>query len=148
MSLFDDVTAQLKEAMLSQDKPRVRALRGIRAAYLEAVKADNRTSLPDDECVTILRRLAKARHESIELYDQGGRDDLAAEERADLAVLEGFLPKLANADTTAAWIAEAIAATGVTSPKEMGKVMNALMAAHKGEVDAKLASALIKAQLG
>lgn len=148
MGLYDTVNDQLKDAMRAQDKDRVRALRGIRAAFLEAVKADNRTTLPDDECLTLLRRLAKSRVESIASYEAGGREDLAAEERVDLAVIEGFLPRLADEATTRAWVDAAIASSGASSMKDMGKLMGVLMAGHKAELDGKLAQAIIKERLG
>lgn len=148
MGLYERVNDDLKAAMLARDTERLRALRGIRAAFLEAVKADNRTSLPDDECVTVLRRLAKARAESLASYTDAGRDDLAAEERSDLAVIDGYLPQLADEATTRAWVRAAIAEVAATSLRDTGKVMGALAAAHKGAFDGKLAQALLKELLG
>ena len=144
MSLLDDVSSQMKAAMKAQDKGRLSALRGIRAAFIEALKADGRDSLPDEEAVAVMRRLAKQRVDSITEYDKAGRTDLADIERAELAVIEEFLPRLADAATTRTWVADAIAASGATGPGDMGKVMAALMAAHKGELDGKLANTLVR----
>ncbi len=148
MSLVDEITGQMKTAMKAKDKPRLTALRGIRAAFLEAMKADGRDALPDEEAIAILRKLAKSRVESITAYTEAGRDDLVADEQAELTVIEEFLPKLADEATTRVWAQDAIAKTGASSMKEMGKVMGALMGAHKAELDGKLAQKVIKELLG
>jgi uncharacterized protein len=142
--IFDTVSEQLKEAMKAQDKVRVAGLRGIRAAFIEAMKVDNSTVVPDDKAEEILRRLAKQRKESIEAYKGGGRADLVAEEERELGVIESFLPKVADESDTRAWVAEAIAASGATSQRDLGKVMAALMAAHKGQLDGKLANRIAR----
>lgn len=148
MSIVDDVSNQMKDAMRAKDKARVAALRNIRAAFLTEIKAEGgRDTLTDDEASTVLRRLAKQRHESIEAYDAGGRAEMADAERAELAVIEDFLPKLADEATTRAWVAEAVAATGASGPADMGKVMGKLMAGHKGELDGKLANQLVREAL-
>ena len=147
MAIVDEVSEQLKTAMKARDKARVTALRGIRAGLLEAMKADGRDTLPDDESIAVLRRLAKQRRESIEAFDAGDRAEMAAAERAELEVIEGFLPKLADEAQTREWVAEAIAKSGATSMRDMGKVMGALMGAHKGELDGKIAQQLVRAAL-
>lgn len=148
VGIYDQINEQLKEAMKGGDKDRVRGLRGIRAAFIEAVKADGRTTLPDDEAVGILRRLAKLRQESLTSYTAAGRDDLAAEERIDLAVIEAFLPQLADEATLRGWVDAAIVSVGATSAKDMGKVMGALTAAHKGAYDGRAAQVIVKEKLG
>ena len=148
MSIFDQVSEQLKDAMRAKDKDRLNGLRGIRAAFIEAIKVDGSTTLGDDKAVEILRRLAKQRRESVEAYTAGGRDDLVAEETKELAVIETFLPKVADEATTRGRVQAAIAETGATSAKEMGKVMGALMAAHKAELDGKIAQKLVRELLG
>ena len=147
MSLVETVTAGMKDAMRAKDKPRLKALRNIRAAFLEAMKSDGRDSLPDDEALSILKSLAKKRRESIELYTQGGREDMAADEQAELDVIDAFLPAVADEAQTKAWVDEAIAKTGASGPSDMGKVMGVLMGAHKDELDGALASKLVKAAL-
>lgn len=147
MSIQEQVTAQLKDAMKAKDKPRVAALRSIRAGILEAMKADGRDALGDDEVQGILRRLAKQRAESIDAFDKGGRAELADNERAELAVIETFLPQLADEAQTRAWVAEAVAATGADSMKQMGQVMGRVMGAHRAEVDGKLVQRLVKEAL-
>jgi len=147
MGIFEQVSDEMKQAMRDKDKPRLAGLRGIRAAFIEAIKEEGVDSLSDDDAIAILRRLAKQRRESISAYEEGGRDDLVAEETAELAVIEGFLPSLADEATTRAWVDEAIAKTGASSPADMGKVMGALMGAHKGEIDGGLANRIVRERL-
>jgi len=139
MSIFDDVSAQMKDAMKAKQETRLAALRGIRAAFLNECKKDNSTALADDVAIGLLRKLEKQRQESIDAFTNAGRPDRADAERAELAVIQAFLPQLADEATTRRWVEEAIAASGATSAKEMGKVMGALMKAHKGEVNGDLA---------
>lgn len=148
MSIVERVSAELKTAMKAREKEKVQGLRGIRAAFIEALKADGSESLSEEQELTILRRLAKQRRESIDAYVDAGREELAETEKAELAVIESFLPQLADEATTAAWVDAAIASTGASSMKDMGRVMGTLMKEHKAEMDAKLANQLIKARLG
>jgi uncharacterized protein YqeY len=148
MPILDTVGDQLKAAMRAQDKPRLAALRNIRAAFLTAMKEDGSESLSDEVCIAVLRRLAKQRQESVEAFESGGRPEMAAAERAELALIESFLPRLADEATTRGWVREAISATGASSPKELGKVMGALMKAHKDDLDGNLARRLVAELLG
>lgn len=148
MGIFDDVSAQMKDALRAKDAARLAALRGIRAAFLVELKKDGREELPDAECVAILRRLEKQRRESIEAFEQAGRSDRADAERAELAVVQSFAPSLADEATTRGWVEAAIAETGAAGPKDLGRVMGALMKAHKGEVDGTLARRLAQERLG
>lgn len=144
MSILDQVSEQMKEAMRAKEKDRLTGLRNIRAAFIEALKVDGSTALPDDKAIEILRRLSKQRRESIEAYEAGGRQDLVDAEKAELAVIDSFLPQTADAATTRRWIEEAIASTGAAGAKDIGKVMGALMAAHRSELDGKLANQIVR----
>jgi uncharacterized protein YqeY len=135
MALFDEVTAGLSAALKAKDAPRVAALRSIRAAFLVEQKKDNAATLTDEVCIALLRRLEKQHHESIEAFEKAGRAERVAAERAELAVIESFLPRLADEATTRAWVDEAVAATGAAQPADLGRVMGALMKAHMGVVD-------------
>ncbi len=148
MPIFDDVSAGLKEAMKARDEVRTATLRMIRAAFLVETKKDGSATLTDEACVAVLRRLEKQRQESIEAYESAGRADRAAAERAELAVVQGFLPRLADEATTRGWVQAAIASTGASSARELGKVMGAVMKDHKGEVDGNLARRLAAELLG
>ena len=142
MAIVDDVSAQLKDAMKARDKARTTALRGIRASLIEAMKADGSETVSDEAAHELLRRLAKQRRESIDAFAQGGRDELADAERAELAVIESFLPQQADEAQTRAWVEQAIAATGASTPRDMGKVMGHVMKHHKGLVDGTLTRTL------
>lgn len=148
MSIDDRVNDELTAAMKSRDRDRATALRGIRAAFLEEMKKDNAKSVSDEKAIGILRRLARQRGESIEAFEKGNRPDLAAKEKSELAIIETFLPKLADEATTRAWIEEAIAETGASGPGDMGRVMGHLMKAHQGQVDGKLAKQIASERLG
>jgi uncharacterized protein YqeY len=139
MALFDEITTGLTAALKAKDAPRVAALRSIRAAFLVEQKKDNAATLPDEVCIALLRRLEKQHHESIEAFEKAGRAERVAAERAELAVVESFLPRLADEATTRAFVEEAVAATGAAKPGDLGRVMGALMKAHRGEVDGNLA---------
>jgi uncharacterized protein YqeY len=144
MGLFDEISSQMKDAMRAKDKARLGALRGIRAAFLTATKEDGSDELSDEVCNTLLRRLEKQRQESIEAFHAGGREEMAAAERAELAVIQEFLPRLADESTTREWVRQAIDETGASSPREVGRVMGALMKAHKGELDGSLANQIAR----
>lgn len=148
MSIFDQVSEQLKDAMRAKDKDRLNGLRGIRASFIEAVKVDGSTTLPDEKAIEILRRLAKQRKESVEAYTAGARPDLVAEENKELAVIEAFLPQVADEATTRGWVEAAIAESGATSSRDIGKVMGVLMAGHKSELDGKIANKIVRELLG
>ena len=139
MTIFERVNAYLKAAVKARDALRLAALRSVRAAFLTEMKKDNSESLPDEVCVALLRRLEKQRGESIEAFEKAGRPERVAEERAELAVIRELLPQLAGEAATRAWVQEAIAATNSAAPADVGKVMGALMKAHKGDVDGNLA---------
>ena len=139
MPIFDDVSHLMKDALRAKDSIRLAALRSMRAAFLNELKKDNSETLSDAACIPLLRRLEKQRKESIEAFETGGRPERADEERAELAVIEGFLPSLADEATTRAWVRESIQSSGARAPGDVGRVMGALMKAHKGEVDGGLA---------
>jgi len=147
MSLVEQVSADLKQAMLARDSARVSALRMIRAAFIELEK-EGKGAVTDERCMEALRRLKKQREDSVQAYTAAGREDLAAPERAEMALIEGYLPRLADEATTLAWVREAIAGSGASGGKDLGKAMGALMKAHKADVDAALARALLQRELG
>ena len=147
MSLIDRVSDELKKSMLAKDAPRTTGLRMIRAAFIELQK-EGKGEVTDERCIETLRKLKKQREDSITAYDGANRKDLADVERAELAVIEGFLPRLADEAQTLAWVKEAIVASGATSPKEMGKAMGVLMKSHKADVDAGIARKLLEKELG
>jgi uncharacterized protein YqeY len=148
MGLVEQVSEQMKAAQKAKDASRLQALRNVRAAFLNEMKKDGSETLDDATAQTVLRKLSKQREESIEAFAKAGRSDRADAERAERAVIESFLPKLADEATTRAWVDVAIAETGATSAKDLGKVMGALMKAHKADVDGNLARRLAQERLG
>jgi uncharacterized protein YqeY len=150
MSLRDTITAAVKTAMLARDAERTSTLRMIQAKLKDtdiAARPKGITAVPDDEIFAMLRSMIKSRRDSVTLYRQGGREELAVKEEAEIAVIEEFLPTTLEGAALEAAIKEAIAATGATSPKEMGKVIGALKAKHGAALDMGAASAAVKAAL-
>lgn len=148
MAIVDEVSEQMKEALRAKQADRLAALRSIRAAFVNEMKKDGSETLEDEVCISLLRRLAKQRKESIEAFEKGGREERAAAEKAELAVIQTFLPSLADAETTRAWLKEAIESTGASQKSDLGRVMGTLMKAHKGEVDGALAKGIAGELLG
>ena len=146
----DDIKAATIAAMKAGEKDRTAALRQI-SAKIKDRDIEERTSgkdIPDDELVvSVLQKMAKQRRESIEMYVSGGREELAAVERAELAVIEEFLPQMMDEAATKAAIEAIKAETGAATMKDMGTVMAELKARHGAVLDGKLASTLVKAAL-
>jgi len=147
--LRDGVTAQMKEAMKAGDKTRVGALRLIMAALkdreIEARGAGKIVSRADE--LALLTKMVKSRQESAAIYAEAGRAELAAQENAEVAVINEFLPKQMTEEEVTAAAKAAIAATGAASVRDMGKVVNALKETHPGQMDFAKASAIVKSLL-
>ncbi len=144
-------TASLKEAMLAKDAARTSTLRMILAKLKDvdiAARPSGIDKVPDDQITAMLRGMAKSRRESVELYRQGNRPELAEKEEAEIAVIEGFLPQQMDESAMQAAVQAAIAETGAGGIKEMGKVMAALRAKHAASLDMAKAGPLVKAALG
>ena len=151
MPLRDAFSAALKTAMKSGDAPRTSTLRMILARLKDtdiAARPKGVTAIPDAEIQTMLRGMVKSRRESVALYLQGNRPELAAKEEAEIAVIEGFLPAALDPAAIEAAVAAAIAATGAAGIKDMGKVMAALRDAHGAALDMAQAGPRVKAALG
>ena len=146
----DDIKAATVTSMKAKDKARTATLRQI-SAKIKDRDIEERTSgkdIDDDALVTsVLQKMAKQRRESIEMYDKGGREELAANERAELAVIEEFLPTMMSEDETKAAIDAIKGELGASSMKDMGAVMGELKKRHGALLDGKLASGLVKAAL-
>lgn len=150
MSLRAEFTEGLKASMRAGDAARTSTLRMILARLKDmdiAARPKGIAAIPDDEVLSMLRGMVKSRRESVVLYQQGNRPELAAKEEAEIAVIEGFLPaQMSEADLVAA-VEGAVAETGATGPKDMGKVMAALKAAHGAALDLGRAGPLVRARL-
>ncbi|CAH2604927.1 GatB protein [Rhodovastum atsumiense] len=151
MALREQFTEQLKTAMRAGDAPRVSTLRMILAKLKDvdiAARPKGIEHVSDDEILAMLRGMAKSRRESVELYRQGNRPELAAKEEAEIALIETFLPKQMDEAELAAAVAAAITETGAGSIKDMGKVMGALKAKHGAALDMARVGPVVKAKLG
>lgn len=140
--LFDDQ----KAAMKGGDKPRLATIRLIMAA-IKQQEVDTRKDLSDDDVLSILTRMVKQRRDSIEQYSKAGRNDLADQESAEIAIIEHYLPAQLSPEEVAGIIEEVIAATGAAGPKDMGKVMGQLKSKLQGRADMGAASALVRQKL-
>ncbi len=143
-------TVALKEAMLAKDAAKTSTIRMITAKLKDvdiAARPSGVDKVPDDQVISMLRGMVKSRRESVELYKQGGRQELVEKELAEIAVIEGFLPSQMDDAAIAAAVDAAIAEAGATSVKDMGKVMAALKK-HGAALDMSRANPLVKAKLG
>jgi uncharacterized protein YqeY len=151
MDLRTRFTEALKASMKAGDAPRTSTLRMILAKLKDtdiAARPSGVDKVPEEQVVAMLRNMAKSRRESVDLYRQGNRPELAAKEEAEIAVIEAFLPQQMDEAATAAAIDAAIAEAGATSVKDMGKVMAVLRAQHAATMDLAKAGPLVKARLG
>jgi uncharacterized protein YqeY len=136
----------LKEAMVNKDAARRDVIRMLTSA-IKQVEVDTRKTLSPEDVTAILQKEAKKRRESIEEAEKLGRSELAEQERTELAILEEFLPKQLSREEIAVIVRETIDQTGVTSAKEMGKLMGALMPKVKGLADGKLVNEVVREML-
>ena len=140
----------MKEAMKAGDKKRLGAVRLIQAAMKDReieARGEGRDMTEEDE-QAVLRKMLKQRQDSIVAYEAAGREELAAQERDEVAVLREFLPRQMDEEATRAAIAEAIAETGAAGPRDMGKVSAAMKSKHAGRIDFGRASGIVKEMLG
>lgn len=148
--LRDDINQALKEAMKAKDERTVSTLRLVNSTFkngdIEA-RASGKT-LSDADLLPVLQKMIKQRQESKELYEKGGRPELAQQEAEEIAIITAYLPKQMSDAEMAAAIEAAIAQTGATAMKDMGKVVGALKAKFAGQMDFAKASALVKGKLG
>ena len=147
MSLRDRFTASLKTAMLARDAATTATMRLIMAKVKDADIAARPAELTDDQLTAVLRGMVKQRRESVELYIQGKRQDLADKETAEIAVIDSFLPQQMDEAALGEAVAAAIAETGATTQKDMGRVMAALKAKYAATLDMARAGAAVKARL-
>ena len=146
--LRDDINAHVKEAMKARDERRLSTLRMINSTIKNAdieARGNGKPPLSDEDVLSLLQKMIKQRQESVLLYEKGGREELAAQERAEIAVIEAYLPQQMSEDEVKAAIGAAIAETGAAGMKDMGKVIGALKGKYAGRMDFGKASALVKA---
>ena len=147
MTLTKQIVADLTTAMKAQDANRTSTLRMVKAAMMNR-QIEKGSELDDDEMQKLLRSLVKQRRDSIEQYEKAGRQELVDKEKAEIEVIEAYLPQAASKEEIEQAVAAAIAQTGATSMKDMGGVMKTVQAALAGKnADGRLISEVVKARL-
>lgn len=144
MNLFDQVSNDIKSAMLAKDKVRLEALRGIKKEFLEAKTAKGADGELTDDMAKILAKMVKQRKESAQIYTEQNRPDLAEPELAEAAVIETYLPKQMTEEELTEALKAIIAQVGATTPQEMGKVMGVATKQLAGRADGRAISAKVK----
>jgi len=145
MSLEQKIMVDLKTAMLAKDEKALRSLRAIKAAILLAKTSEGAGGeLKEDDEIKMLQKLVKQRKDSLEIYEQQNRIDLAQKEKEEIEIIEKFLPKQLSADELRSEVAAIISEVGASSPADMGKVMGAATKKLAGKADGKTISALVK----
>lgn len=144
MSMEQQIQQDIKAAMLAKEKTRLESLRAIKAAILLAKTVDGSESIADEAVVKIIQKLVKQRKETAEIYRQQNRGELAAQELAEAAAMEVYLPKQLSEEELEAELKKIIAQVGATGPQDMGKVMGTATKALAGKADGRAISALVK----
>ena len=145
MNLFDQISEDIKSAMLARDKVTLEALRGIKKEFLEAKPAKGSNGeLPDDKALAIIRKLLKQRRDSAEIYTQNGRPELAEAELAESHVLERYLPKQLSEEELIPIVRATAQENGITDPKQGGRLVGILCKQLAGKADGKLIGEVVK----
>jgi hypothetical protein len=147
MSLKERIQQDVKDAMRARDKERLATIRLITAAIKQR-EVDERIELDDEQVLLVLDKMCKQRRESISQFEKAARDDLIAQEVSELDIIQGYLPEQLDDDEIGALIDAAMADTGASSIKDMGKVMGQLKPKLQGRADMGAVSAMIKSRLG
>jgi uncharacterized protein YqeY len=148
--LRDDINNALKDAMKAKNERRVSTLRLVNSTLKNAdieARGQGKEPLGDGEVLGLLQKMIKQRQESVELYEKGGRAELANQEREEIAIIAAYLPKQMSEDEVKAAITQAMQDIGAACMKDMGKVIGALKGKYSGKMDFAKASALVKAAL-
>src|SRR3954465_2096464 len=136
--LRDAINDAVKDAMRARDERKLSTLRMVNSTIKNAdiaARGEGKPPLSDGDLLGLLQKMIKQRHESVELYDKGGRAELAAQEREEIAIIQSYLPKQMSDDDARAAISAAIAETGAAGMKDMGKVIGVLKARYSGQMD-------------
>ena len=145
--LIDRLNEDVKTAMKARDTLRLNVLR-MTLSEIKNARIEKLADLTDEEVIQVIRRGLKRRQESIEMFGKGGREDLVAKETQEAEILTGYLPQAVTGEVLAQAVDAAIAETGAAGPKDLGKVMKAVMARFPGQVDGKEVQTLVRARLG
>jgi len=148
MQLIDRVNEDLKNAMKARDEAKLRTLRGMKSAFLLLQTAEGGAEVTDELCIKALQKLAKQRKDSLDQYEQAGRQDEAQKEREELEVINTYLPAAMDEAALATGIQAIIVEMGASGPRDLGKVMPAAMKTFGAQADGKIISSLVKELLG
>jgi uncharacterized protein YqeY len=148
MTLIEQIQKEMTEAMKAKETLRLSVLRGLKTA-LKNKEIEKMRALNESEEIQVLQTLVKQRKESIEQFTKGGRPELAEQEQAELKIIEAYLPAAISREEIERTVTEMIAETQASSPKDMGRVMKAVMAKFAGKVvDGKLVNEMVRTKLG
>ena len=150
MALKDQIMADLKQAMKNKDQERLRVLRSLKAKLLEreiSERKEGEATLSDEQAIEVLMKAAKQRKESIEQFEEGDRDDLAASEKEELEVINSYLPEMLSEEEVREVARDKIEQLGAENMADMGKVMGAAMQELKGKAEGSLVSKVVKEEL-
>lgn len=147
MSIKEQLTADMKEAMKAHEKERLSVIRSARGAIRQAEIDGGHTELDDAAVIGVLSKEVKMRKDSIEEFKKGDRQDLVEKTQAEIDVLMKYLPEQLGEDEVKALVKEAVAKVGAKTPKDMGKVMGVLMPKVKGRADGKMVNQLVRSML-
>lgn len=147
MSLKDTINNDIKEAMKAKDRDTLEALRAVKSAILNAETAKGGGEQNDQAEVALLQKLLKQRKDSANLYEEQGREDLAAQEKTQAEIISRYMPEQMSEDEIRKMVIEQIEKTGATGPESMGKVMGPLAGKLKGKADGSLISSIVKEEL-
>ncbi len=150
MSIKQSILDDLKTAMKDQDKDRLRVLRSLKAKILEKEISERKggeSDITDEQVIEVLMKASKQRKESIEQFEEGGRSELADQERQELKVIEEFLPDMMSEEEVRAAVREQIDKLGASSMDDMGRVMGVMMGQLKGKAEGSLVSRIVKEEL-
>ncbi len=151
MSIQDKIISDIKEAMKAKEQDKLRVLRSLKAKLMEKEISERKggeAKLSDDQAVEVLMKAAKQRKESIEQFEDGGRDDLAENEKKELKIIEAYLPEMMSEEEVREVVKEKIEQLGASGMQDMGKVMGPLMGQLKGKADGSIVSKVVKEELG
>ncbi|MDR9416802.1 MAG: GatB/YqeY domain-containing protein [Gracilimonas sp.] len=151
MSIKETIFSDIKDAMKAKEQDKLRVLRSLKAKLMEkeiSERQGGEAKLTDEQAVEVLMKAAKQRKESIEQFEEGGRDDLAENEKKELEIIEAYLPEMMDEDEIRKAVKEKINTLGATGMQDMGKVMGALMGELKGKAEGSLISQIVKEELG
>lgn len=150
MTIQEQIIADIKEAMKAKDQDRLRVLRSLKAKLMEKEISERKggeAKLTDEQAVEVLMKAAKQRKESIDQFEEGGREDLVENEKKELELIENYLPEMMSEEEVRKVVQEKIKALSASGPEHMGKVMGPLMGQLKGKAEGSMVSRIVKEEL-